>query len=207
MRFDDLPIWMRKRTPRETVESRKPTKVPAIALLLLFGILTALSAYVVIEYPSGFHLTVIAASATLFVLVILSRVQCTRNITLAFVTAAVAVNLMMIYIAGIIESDGSVAGAVAIVILFTGLTGLLLFSRTRTKPSRTVKVAVLGTVVAMCVTGLLLYLSAPEDGVLGYVTEWFLLASIPMTFLVVMTILVLMAYHRTEQTLPSDKWV
>ena len=149
----------------------------------------------------------IAASATLFVLVILSRVQCTRNIALAFVTAAVAINLMMIYIAGIIESDGSVAGAVAIVILFTGLTGLLLLSRTRTKPSRTVKVAVLGTVVAICVTGPLLYLSAPEDGVLGYVTEWFLLASIPMTFLVVMTILVLMAYHRTEQALPSDKWV
>ena len=50
MRFDDLPIWMRKKTPRKTVESRKPTKVPAIALLLLFGILTALSAYVAIEY-------------------------------------------------------------------------------------------------------------------------------------------------------------
>jgi hypothetical protein len=203
---DKLPIWMRKRVPRKTVEDEIPTGVLAVALRFLFGILVALSVYVAIEYPTHFHLTVIAAGATLFVMVFSSRIQCSRKTVGAFILAAVAVNLVMIPVGGVVENN---AGAIAMasVILFTGLTGLLLLTRTTTRLSMKAKATVMGTVVAMNVAGPLLYLSASEEGVLGDVTAWLLLAAVPMIFISYMTFLTLVADHRTEQTLPSDKWV
>ncbi len=205
MRPNNLPKWMRSRTPRKAPEDKQPTRVPAVALQLLFGILIALSVFVAIEYSTHFHLTVIAASATLFVMVFRSRIQCSRKTVGAFIIAAIAVNLMMSYIGGVVKGN---AGAIAMagVVLFTGLIGLLLLTRTKTTLSRTAKATVMGTVITMNVAGPLLYLSALEEGVLGDVTGWLMLAAVPMIFISYMTFLTLAAHHRSDVTLPSDRW-
>ncbi len=104
------------------------------------------------------------------------------------------------------EEALSVMIALAGVILFTGLTGILILSRTNEKLSRLKKGAIMGTVVTILAVGLK-FDAVPPDGIFAYARLWLLAAIAPIVFLTVMTAVFLMAYHRTEQTLPSDKWV
>jgi hypothetical protein len=203
-------MWLRSRSPRRTVRDKEPSKVPTNALLLLFVILVALSAYLAIEHPSFFHLTVIAASVALFALIYVGRVQSSRKIVGVFFIAALAVNIMMTYVAN--ELGGGNSGRIALVsvILFTWLIGLLLFSRARTRPSILAKAVLMGAIAAVFIVGSISHLSAPEEGyegILGYVFGWCIAAMIPLAFLFVMTVIVMTAYHRSEVTLPSDKWI
>src|SRR4030042_3711357 len=95
MRSDQMPVWMVRRPPDESAEDRVPSKVPAIAVLLVLGTLIALGVYFALEHPSSFHPTVTAASATMFALVVVSRIQCSRKAVWAFAIWAVEVNLIM----------------------------------------------------------------------------------------------------------------
>ncbi|MCU0858972.1 MAG: hypothetical protein MUE55_00040 [Thermoplasmata archaeon] len=207
MQPGEMPMWMRFRPHREIPENREPSKIPSIVLMLLLGVLTALCVYAALELPSAFHILVMAAGVTLLVSVLLSRVQCSRKTAGAFLLAAVAVNFVMAYTLTVIEDPAS--GAIAYIegVIFTGLIGLLLLTRTRTALSTRAKAVIIGAVIAMSSPGPLLYLFVPTEGTLGTAAEWLILTSIPMMVVLMATAIVLSAHHRSDVTVPSDKWV
>jgi hypothetical protein len=45
------------------------------------------------------------------------------------------------------------------------------------------------------------------EGTLGTAAEWLILTSIPMMVVLMATAIVLSAHHRSDVTVPSDKWV
>ena len=131
--------------------------------------------------------------------------DCGIRVTLTYIVAGIELNCLMTFIA-VNEKTESETIALAGVILFTGLTGILIISRTKEKLSRLRKVAIMGTIAAIFAASLR-FDAVPPDGILAYARLWLMAAIAPMIFLTVMTAMVLMAYHRTKQTLPSDKWV
>jgi len=174
-------------------------------VLCLLGTFVALSIVTYHVYPIVFHLPVLAACVVTLAAVALGIRDCTIKVASAYIVVGAGLNSMMTFIA-VDEGTLSVKIALAGVILFTGLTGILIIPRTKVKLSILKKGAIMGTAVAIFVASLASG-SVPSDGIMAYARLWLVAAVAPMTFLVVMTFLTLVAYHRTEQTLPSDKWV
>ena len=166
----------------------------------------ALSIFAGFKYPSHFHLPVIAASATVFIMVMFSHVKCSRETVHAFILSAVAANLMIVYLAYFVGGRPSVSYAAAGVALFTGLIGVVIFTRTNARSPLRTKAVMMGMVIALSVAGPALYFSTSEGGSLRGLAEYLVFISIPMTFASFVTFLVLISYHRSEITLPSDKW-
>lgn len=206
MQQSRLPAWMRTRTHREIREVRKPSRAPEFVLLSILAVSVVGCILAALKLEAALHLPVIGACIAAFAFVLVSKAEGTKKNFGIFAGSAVGANALMIFTSAVIGND-SALGAIAVVILFTGIIGLLLFSRTRDKPSRSTKAAVMATMIMMATAGPILYLTSPDGKILEYVTFWLLLASIPMTFVSIMTGLVLISYHRSEQTLPSDKWM
>jgi hypothetical protein len=207
MQSSNLPRWITRRTPRNIQEKPVLTRLPARTLSrLLLAILIALSTFAGFIYPSYIHLPVIAASATAFIMVMFSRVKYSRQTMHAFILLAIAANLMMVYIAYFVGGRPSVSYAAAGVALFTGLIGVVIFTRTNARSPLRTKAAMMGMVITLSVAGPALYFSTPDGGSLRGVAEYLVFISIPMTFVSFVTFLVLISYHRSETTLPSDKW-
>jgi hypothetical protein len=207
MQSDEMPVWMTSRPHREIPENREPSKVPAIALLLLLGVLIALGVYVAFEHSSAFHILVMAAGATLLASVYLSRIQCSWKTVGVFIPVAIAVNCVMAYTLTVIENTASGGVAYIAGVIFTGLIGLLLLTRTRAVLSTRTKAAVIGAVAVMCAPGPLLYMFVPTEGMLGTVPGWLILTSVPMMVVLMAAAFVLSARHRSEITMPHDRWL
>jgi len=178
-------------------------RVDNITLLCVFGTFVALSIVTFRVNPMAFHLPVLAACGVAFAAMVLSIRDCTIRLALAYVIVGAALNSMMTFIA-VDEGTASVKIALAGVILFTGLTGLLIISRTKEKLSILRKCTIMGTAVAIFAASMN-FNRLPTDGILAYARLWLLAAIAPMTFLIVMTFAVMIAYHRTQLTLPSHK--
>lgn len=201
-----IPRWMRFSSYRDFEEKAQSTRhTIRIALLCLFGTFVAVSIVTYQVYPLAFHLPVLAACGVAFTAMVLGIRECTIRVTWAYIAVGTALNCMMTFIA-VNEETLSVKIALAGVILFTGLTGILIISRTKEKLSILRKGAIMGTAAAILIASMNSN-RVPTDGILEYAKLWLLAAIAPMTFLIVMTFVILIAYHRTEQTLPSDKWV
>lgn len=207
MRSDDMPTWLRFRPPRETPEDRVPSKLPAATFLLIFGVLVALCVYVAFNHPSAFHIVVMAAGTILFGLMLLSRVQYSRIVGGAFVLGAVAVNCVMAYAVTVIGDPASGVIAYFASVIVTGFIGLLLLTRTSKILPVRVKAAVIGSLVAMSAPGPLIYMFAPGAWTSGSVTDWLILTSPPILVVLMAASFVMSAHHRSEVTVPSDKWV
>ncbi len=191
---------MKSRQRREEPERSDAARVIVAVLLVLTGVLVILSVYVREEYPLWFHFPVIAANATFLAAVSLSRVPFSSKSGGAFLLLAVPVNVLVL--AGATGgNDTSVGIAFVITLLCTGLTGLIILSRTDKPASKATKISVTGFLLEMTVMGPLLYLAGFEIDFL------FLMASLPMILLTLTAFLVFSARHSSEQTLPSDKWV
>ncbi len=202
----NVPQWMRFSSNRNFEKKAQSTRrITEIALLWLFGTFVALSIVANRVYPIAFHLPVLAACGVGFTAIMFDRRVCGIRAVSVYIVAGVALNCLMTFIA-LNEVTLSADIALAGVILFTGLTGLLIISRTTEKLSVLRKGTVMGTAVAIFVASLASD-TVPSDGILAYVRLWLVAAIAPMTFLIVMTVLFLISYHWTEQTLPSDKWV
>jgi len=207
MQSRNLPRRITHRTPRNIPEKPVLPKLPAWTLSrLLLAILIALSIFAGFKYPSHLHLPVIAASATVFIMVMFSHVKCSRETVHAFILSAVAANLMIVYLAYFVGGRPSVSYAAAGVALFTGLIGVVIFTRTNARSPLRTKAVMMGMVIALSVAGPALYFSTSEGGSLRGLAEYLVFISIPMTFASFVTFLVLISYHRSEITLPSDKW-
>ncbi len=207
MRSDDMPMWLRFRSPGETPEDRVPSKLPQATLLLLFGVLVALCVYVAFEHPSAFHIVVMAAGTTLFVLMLLSRVQYSKRVGVVFLLAAVAVNFVIAYTVTVIEDPASGLVAYFASVIVTGFIGLLLLTRTRGILPVRAKAAVIGSLVAMSAPGPVIYMFVPDAWTSGPVTDWLILTSPPLLVVLMAASFVMSAHHRSEVTVPSDKWV
>ncbi|MGD9963373.1 MAG: hypothetical protein AB7S97_05685 [Thermoplasmata archaeon] len=169
-------------------------------LLVMVGVFAILSVYVKVEYPLRFHFPVIAANAAFLAAVILSRVPFSGKSGGAFILLAVPVNVLVL--AGATGgNDTSVGIAFVITLLCTGLTGLVLLSRTGKPVSKATRISVTGFLLEMTVMGPVLHLAGLEMDFL------FVMASLPMIPLTLTAFLVFSARHSSEQTLPSDKWV
>jgi hypothetical protein len=207
MNSADLPIWMRRRVSREVSKNVEPPRTRGYVLLMaLLAAFTALSTFTGLRYASYFHLPVIAAGFTVFALAVYGRLRCSLRNVSYFVVVAVTTNLAMSFVAYRIGDDSSGAIAVAGVVLFTGLVGLLLFARMDNVPSWKTRAAVFTIVLAFTLTGPVIYLFGVKDGVLGAASGWLLVATLPMVFVLLMTFCVVVSYHKSEVTLPSDKW-
>lgn len=189
---------MKSKKRRDTPGKGDAARVTVAILLMLTGALVVLSAYVRAEYPSGFHLPVIAANAAFLAAVGLSRVRFSAKSGGAFLLLAAPVNILTL--AGATGHNyTSVAIAFMSTLLCTGLTGLILLSRTDKPVSKVTKVSVTGFLLGMTVSGPVLYLAGLETDLL--------IVSIPMMLLTLTAFLVFSANHSSETTLPSDRWV
>jgi hypothetical protein len=195
---------MRYRPHSEIPQNGKPSRIPAIVLLLLLGALIALCVYVAIEQSSAFHILVMAAGATLFISILLSRIQCSWKTVGVFILAAIAVNYVMAYTVTVIENTASGLIAYIAGVIYTGLIGLLILTRTKTILPIRAKATVIGSLVAMSAPGPLLYMFVPTEGGLG---PWLVLTSCPMMVVLMAATFILSAHHSSEVTVPSDKWV
>ena len=199
---------MKRDAPSAMQESRRLRYIPVRLKLLPLAALLALCAYTAFDLPIGFHLPVIGAGAYSFLVAIFWPVKCTRASVLTFAAAAVAVNLAMALAYAWVVREVTGLIAIASTLLFTGAVGLLLVVRTREKPSRRTKVSLMAAMVTATLAGPVMYLFiGPDEGVLGDVTGWLLVAALPFLVLTLGTFLVVSSYHESEQTLPSDKWV
>ena len=203
------PEWLMKRdAPSAMREPGRLRYIPVRLKLLPMAALLALCAYTAFDFPAGFHLPVIGAGAYSFVVAIFWPLKCSRVSVLAFAAAAVAVNLAMVLAYAWVVRETTGVIAVASTLLFTGAIGLLLVVRTREKPSRRTKVSLMAGMVTATLTGPVMYLFiGADEGVLGGITSWLLIAALPFLVLTLGMFLVLSSYHESEQTLPSDKWV
>ena len=196
---------MRFSSYRDFEEKTQSTRrVNNIILLCVFGTFAALSIVAFRVNPMAFHLPVLAACGVAFAAMMLRIRNCSIRVMCAYIITGAALNSMMTFIA-VNEETVSVKIALAGVILFTGLTGILLVSKTKNKLSRLKKGAIMGMVVAIFAASMN-FNRVPTDGISAYARLWLLAAIPPMTFLIVMTLVVLIAYHRTEQTSPSEEW-
>ncbi|MBE0517710.1 MAG: hypothetical protein IH630_00600 [Thermoplasmata archaeon] len=206
MPSETLPDWMRYRIERKVTKDSSPSILPALALLTLFGFLVWLSINTALEHPAYFHLSVNAAGAVFLGFLIAARIECTKTIAQLFILAAIQINLAMTYLTETIESEQSPLLALAGVILFTGLIGLYLFSRTIAKPSRLARGAMLGMVVTLFIMSLFIPFYLPEGSMHPFALNWSRAAAAPLAFLSVMTFWLVNAYHRTDKTMPYDNW-
>jgi hypothetical protein len=195
---DGLPDWMKSEQRRETPGRREFRRVIVTILLMLTGALVVLSAYAREEHPPAFHLPIMAASAVFLASVGLSRIPFSAKSGGAFVLLAVPVNILVLASATG-DNNTSVWIAFSSTLLCTGLTGLLLLSRTDKPVSKATKISVTGFLLEMIFVGPLLYLA-------GFETD-LLMVSLPMMLLTLTAFLVFSAYHWSDTTLPSDKWV
>lgn len=209
MGSEELPGWIKERgEPAVVRESGRARRIAVRLMLLPLAALVAVGAYLAFELPAGFHLAAIGAGACVFVLAIFWPLRCSRLTSYVFVPAAAAVNLGMalVYVHAVREMSGLIA--MASTLLFTGAVGLLLVARTSTKLPRPTKVSLMTVMAAATLAGPLMYLFAGVDGaVLGGITEWLLVAALPFLVLTIGMSIVLLSYHESEHTLPSDKWV
>ncbi len=203
---DGLPDWMRYRIARKVTNDSSPSIMPAIALLMLFGLLVWLSINTALNHPSYFHLPVNAAGAVFLGFLIAVRIECTKTVARLFILAAIQINLAMTYLTEAIEPGPSPLLALAGVTLFTGLIGLYLFSRTIAKPSRLARGAMLGMVVTLLMMSLFIPFYLPEGPIHPFALNWCHAAAAPLAFLFVMTFWLVNAYHRTDKTMPYDNW-
>ncbi len=203
------PEWlMRRDAPSAMQGSGRLRYIPVRLKLLPVAALLALCAYTAFDFPAGFHLPVIGAGAYSFLVAIFWPLKCSRASVLAFAAAAVAVNLAMVLTHAWVVRETAGLIAVASTLLFTGAIGLLLVVRTRKKPSTRMKVSLMAGMVTATLAGPMMFLFiGADEGVLGDVTGWLLVAALPFLVLTLGMFLVLSSYHESEQTLPSDKWV
>lgn len=206
MKSDSLPNWLTVRAARKPIVKERPSKYSLTALMFLFGVLTVLAALTAFKIPAYLHIPVIGACIVLFAAVVMAPIKCTLKTLEGFVIGAIIANLTMAYLFAK-ASTVSEIGATASVILFTGLIGLLLFTRTDRRPSRTSKAIVLGTVITLCAIGPVMYMSGWHHGTVGIITGWFLIASLPMLFLSFVAAWIAIAYHNSEATLPHHNWI
>ena len=195
---EGLPDSMKSRQRQDTPRRREATGVTVAILLILTGALVVISGYVRAEYPSGFHLPVIAANAAFLGAVGLSRVPFSTKSGGAFILLGVPVNILPLTGA---TGDNDISAWIAFMstLLCTGLTGLILLSRTDKPLSKTTKVSVTGFLLEMTLMGPVLYLAGFETVLL--------MVSIPMMILTLTAFLIFSAYHSSETTLPSDNWI
>lgn len=209
MSADDLPKWITERVePGAVRESRRIRWITVRLKLLPLAALVAAGVYTAFEFPAVFHLATIGIGAYVFVAAIFWPLRCTRLSVSAFAAAAVAANLGMasVYVYVVDEASGLIA--VASTLLFTGAIGLLLVARTRTPLSLRTKISLQTAMVTATLVGPVMYISVgPNDDLLGDLVGWLLLAAFPFLVLTFGMSIVLLSYHESEQTLPSDKWI
>ncbi len=199
MESSKIPPWMRDSSYRDLEgDVRSARRLKRWALLVLVAAFAALSVATDRLYPEAFHLPVIAACLTAFAAMIFIPIESGFRIALAYWISAIVLNCLFVFIG---KDMVSYFIALAVIILFTGLAGLLILSRTREKLSRAAKLATMCSLVAVYVVSLKFDLVPSE-----WLKIWLVAAIAPMTFLTVMTFVVLIGYHWKSATLPHHKW-
>jgi hypothetical protein len=212
MQSEGLPQWMRHRVHRTSSEYRdRSRRKPAIVLLLSLVFIVAVSAYAIAEHlEETYRILIVAgmfAGAVMLALAGLSPVQCSKKVLIVFVPSAIAIDTAICYLAGRTGDDTAAMITVNLTIIYTGLFLLLLLTRTRSVLSRQVKAAALLTPVTACVAGPALYLLGEGEWTLGQFVMYIILLSFSWVPLTLASFVVIIARHRSEITLPSDKWV
>lgn len=172
-----------------------------LILVALFSVLAVVTAYV---FPAAFHMPILVASAAAFVAMMRSTRESTTPIVTAFVVAAIGLNCFMTFVALEMQTFSSKI-ALAEIILFTGLSALLVLTRTKKKLPAFVKVGIMCAVVFVFIASLQ-SASEPAWEMPEQLELWLSVALGPMVFLTFMTFLVLVAYHRRTVTMPPHKW-
>lgn len=208
--MEEIPGWMRVSSHRDLEEEGKSKhQIMIFALLCLFAVSLFICIVVAFEYPIYLTGPVLSASGIAFIMVLTGLRRSGKMVTLIYLPAAVTSNCLMTYVAYHFDLNDGLSSAIfalAGVIIFTGLIGLVILSRTKQRLPRLTKSVIMGTMVVMLFASMR-FGAISSDGIFAYVHFWMLAAIAPMMFLFVMTFLTVIAFHRDEVTLPSDGWV
>jgi hypothetical protein len=199
-----LPRWMRTFSYRNVEgEARAKRTARVVLLMALFTVSLLLSVLAAMRYPNAFHLPVFAACSLALTTMLAVRWQTDFRIVVLYLAVTVPVNSAITYMA-VGASTYSPFLALAGVVLASGLAGLLIVARTKKKPSVPAKVAVMAFVVGMfAASGAF----GQSEGTYEHARLWLFAAFFPMALLVVLTFVVLLAYHARAVTMPADRWV
>lgn len=204
---EQLPLWFRIFSYRDIEGEARTKRIVRVGwLLALFTVSLLLSVVAAMRYPYAFHLPALAACffavATMWVV----RWETEFRIVVLYLAATVPVNLWITHMA----MDASTVApmlALAGVILASGLAGLLIVARTKENLSIPVKIAVMALVVGVfAACPVAIGLGQPGD-TFEFARLWLSAAFAPMALLVVLTFMVLLAYHRKVVSMPPDRWV
>ncbi len=206
-----IPAWMKSReTGLDPINGLGSKVVKAVSMMVLvaaFLAAVAFSVYAAAERAAWFHIAVIATGAVLLTIMLVYCIQGNLWTASALFISAGAANYALYQHAKSVTEN--ISGLIALVfgILYTGLCALLLLSRSDVKLTRPAKVILMMSVLALCVTGPLMYVSGLTEGTVGSVTGYLLVLSIPMIPLTLATFVMVSSRHRSEVTLPSDNWI
>ncbi len=200
------------RTPPEitdrdfVADAEKKHRQKVIALIASFLVLLLGSVIVFFEIPEVLFLMVLAACLLVTITLVTLRWETSRRTVEVFLMAAVTANCVMAYM--VVNSTIFAAFiGLAGVIFASGTIGLLTYSRARESPPSIVKAMLMVLVAAIFVVSMVAYTFEPTGNALDYARIWFMASITPMIYMVVMTPLVLLAYHKDYASMPADRWV
>ena len=206
MASGNIPQWMRtssyRNLEKETSSAHRTKMIALVCVLLLFVSLSIATAYL---WEDAFHLPYLAACGAAFSIIVAHSKRLTLRMGLACSSVALVLNCLMTYLA-VKESMDTYKIALAGTILFTGLFALLMLARKEKRLSKAAKWGIMITVLALFATSIF-FDSIPSEGVAAYARMWLFASIAPLTFLIVMTSTVLVAYHKKAVTVPHHKWI
>lgn len=204
--LEQLPQWMRTFMYRDIEGEASTRRIARVVLLTaLFTVSLLLSVLVAMRYPSAFHLPAFAACLFAVATMWAVRWETEYRIVVFYVAVTVPVNSWITYMA-MDASTYSPLYALAGVILASGLAGLMIVARTKESLSVPSKIAIMALVVGMFATCMAFGRDQPGNA-FEFVRLWLFAAIAPMALLVVLTLMVLLAYHARVVTMPADRWV
>jgi len=185
----------------ETKHRQKVIALRASFVVLLLG-----SVVVAFEVPDVLFLMVLAACLLISITLVTLRWETNRRTVEMFLMAAVTANCVMAYMAVNSTILAATIGLVG-VILASGIISILIYSRARESPPLIVKAMLMVLVAEIFVVSMVSYTFEPTGNALEYARMWFMASAAPMTFMVVVTPLVLLAYHKDYASMPADRWI
>jgi hypothetical protein len=201
-----IPQWMRTSSHRNLEEESLSThRAKMIALVCVFLLFVSLSIATVFVWEDGFHLPYLASCVAAFSILVARKNQLTTRAKLVCLSVILGLNCLMTYMA-VKEGAGTYGIALASTIWFTGLFGLLMLVRMEKRLSKAAKLGITTMVTALFAMSLC-FDSVPSEGVTAFARTWMLASVAPLTFFVVLTPLLLIAYHSRDVTMPHHKWV
>ena len=207
MASGNIPQWMRtssyRNLEKESLSAHRTRMIALVCVLLLFISLSIATACV---WEETFHLPYLAACGAAFSILVAHNERLTPRMGMAFWSVPLALNCLMTYLA-VKESIDTYKIALAGTILFTGLFALLMLARKEKRLSKAAKWGIMITVLALFATSIFGFDSIPSEGIAAYARMWLFASIAPLIFLLVMTFMVLVAYHKKVVTVPHHKWI